>query len=243
MPVIASLYTLFFLLFVTLFMLISVTFFIPLGILHILHLHRKRIWLTTILAHFWARMLLFITGTRVKVHGKEHFPKDNRYCLIANHQGIFDIPLILSVVPQNIAFIAKEELRKTPLIGWWMQAIGVLFLDRSSTRQALSVITTGAQRLQQGNPLVIFPEGTRSKGKSVGNFKKGSMKLATKSKVPIIPVSISGSFRIFEETRRIRPSTVSIQIHAPVHPQNLTKDEMAQLHEHLQSIIAAGVSP
>ncbi|MGM0461195.1 MAG: lysophospholipid acyltransferase family protein [Fibrobacterota bacterium] len=234
-------HTAFFLTFLIFFMVASIALFIPLKILRFLRLGHLQKQITILLGKFWARMLVFLTGSTLEVRGKEFFPKDHRYCIVANHQGLFDIPLIMSVVPWKIAFIAKKELKKAPIIGWWMQHLGVVFLDRSSKRQAIAAINQGVRQLQAGDPLVIFPEGTRSKGGAVAPFKKGSMKLAKKSDVPVVPVSICGSYKIFEEKRLIQRAHITITVHPPVYTATMSAHERENLHITLHRIIAAGV--
>ncbi|MGM0443198.1 MAG: lysophospholipid acyltransferase family protein [Fibrobacterota bacterium] len=235
-------YTFVYMLYLALFMIVSISLFIPLGILSLPGLRSLRRRFVTILGRFWAKMVVTLTGSRVTLHGREHFPQDNRYCLLANHQGIFDIPVLMSAAPWGLAFIAKKELRTMPIIGWWMRAIGVIFLDRSSRRQALEVIRRGGERIHSGTPMVIFPEGTRSRGGAVAPFKKGSLKLAVKNSIPVVPVSISGTYRIFEQNRYITPAHITITVHPPVSTENLSRDDMDRLNTELRDTISGAVT-
>src|SRR5699024_1808110 len=90
-------------------------------------------------------------------------------------------------------FIAKVELTKFPIVSQWMKEMKCIFMDRSDRRQSLQSIKEGINILKNGHSMVIFPEGTRSKSDAMGEFKAGSMTLATKSGVPIVPITISGS--------------------------------------------------
>lgn len=189
----------------------------------------------------WANSLLKLAGVKVNVHGLENIPKDKTVLFIGNHQGNFDIPIFISKIPTLKGFISKVEVEKIPGIATWMNHMNCVFMDRSSLRKSSEAIIKGIKILKGGHSLVIFPEGTRSKGDKMGEFKAGSFKLATKSKVPIVPVTISGSYKIMEtnkKTRIIKPSTVDLYIHKPVETSNLSKEEQDELPKKVKEIIA-----
>jgi 1-acyl-sn-glycerol-3-phosphate acyltransferase len=187
----------------------------------------------------WARSLVKLTGSNVSVSGEENIPKDTAVLFVSNHQGNFDIPLLLGYIQKPKAFISKIEVKKMPFIGTWMEQLNCLFMDRKNVRQSVKAINEGAQLLQNGTSLVIFPEGTRSKGDDMSEFKAGSFKLATKSGVPIIPVTINGSYKIMEQQGFwIKPATVHIEVHPPFYPQQQEAKELARLSE---QIIKEGV--
>jgi 1-acyl-sn-glycerol-3-phosphate acyltransferase len=121
-----------------------------------------------------------------------------------------------------------------PFIGTWMVQLNCLFMDRKNVRQSVKAISEGAQLLQNGTSLVIFPEGTRSKGDEMAEFKAGSFKLATKSGVPIIPVTINGSYKIMEQQGFwIKPANVHIEVHPPIYPQKQEAKDLAKLSQHI----------
>lgn len=188
-------------------------------------------------AEIWARRLIAITGTSVQVEGLEHIPPEP-VVFVSNHQGNFDIPLFLGYIEKPKAFIAKIELLKMPLVSTWMKHLRCIFIDRNDARQSLKAIHTGVELLKDGHSLVIFPEGTRSKGAEIGEFKKGSLKLATKAGVPIVPVTINGTYRMMEANGgRIKPASVKMIISPPIHTANLTKEEENQLTDQVFQII------
>jgi 1-acyl-sn-glycerol-3-phosphate acyltransferase len=187
----------------------------------------------------WARSLVKLTGSNVTVSGEENIPKDTAVLFVSNHQGNFDIPLLLGYIQKPKAFISKIEVKKMPFIGTWMVQLNCLFMDRKNVRQSVKAINEGAQLLQNGTSLVIFPEGTRSKGDDMSEFKAGSFKLATKSGVPIIPVTINGSYKIMEQQGFwIKPASIHIKVHPPIYPQQNEAKDLARLSE---QIIKEGV--
>lgn len=188
-------------------------------------------------AKIWARRLIAITGTSVQVEGLENIPP-GPVVFVSNHQGNFDIPLFLGYIDKPKAFIAKIELLKMPLVSSWMKNIRCIFIDRQDPRQSLKAIHSGVDLLKDGLSLVIFPEGTRSKGPEMGEFKKGSLKLATKAGVPIVPVTIHGTYRMMEANHgRIKPAQVKMIISPPIDTTNLTKEEENHLTDQIYEII------
>ncbi|WP_024614264.1 lysophospholipid acyltransferase family protein [Clostridium sp. Ade.TY] len=188
----------------------------------------------------WARYVMWLSGAKVKVFGEENIPKDEAVLFVGNHQSNFDIPLIMSSIKVPKGFIAKKELEKWPGISMWMRYIRCVFMDRSNMRKSAEAIVQGIQTLKSGYSMVIFPEGTRSKGKAVAEFKAGSFKLALKSKVKIVPFTINGSYKLLEANGgKIKPSTVEIYIHKPIDTTKLSKEEISELHTTVRNIVVS----
>ncbi|AFM40710.1 1-acyl-sn-glycerol-3-phosphate acyltransferase [Desulfosporosinus acidiphilus SJ4] len=193
--------------------------------------------LTSEIAKKWARSLLKCAGVTVTISGEEKIPS-GPVLFVSNHQGNFDIPLLLGYINKPKAFIAKIELLKIPLIRTWMTHMQCVFMDRSDIRQSLKVINQAAINLKEGYSMVIFPEGTRSKCETLGDFKPGSLKLALKAGVPIVPLTIRGSYKIMEENGfLIKPAHVEIIISDPIPTSNLTKDQANELPDRVYAII------
>lgn len=187
----------------------------------------------------WARSLIAVTGSTVRVTGLEHVPQDTAVVVIANHQSNFDIPLVLSVICRPVGFIAKAELAKLPLFSTWMTQMGCLFMDRSNKRQSLTIILEAVKRLRTGMSYIIFPEGTRSQDGTLSEFKAGSFKLPTKAGVPILPVVINGSMHIMKKKSFIiNPVNMELTIFPAI--ATVGKDP-AELAEQAQSIISGGL--
>lgn len=189
----------------------------------------------------WANSLLKLAGVKINVHGIENLPKDRTVLFVGNHQGNFDIPIYISVIPNLIGFISKIEVEKIPLITGWMNAMHCVFMDRSSLRKSSEAIIQGIKILKAGHSLVVFPEGTRSKGDKMGEFKAGSFKLATKSKCPIVPITMNGSYKIMEhgDGPWFRKGTVDFYIHEAIETAGLTKEELELLPSKVHSIVAS----
>ena len=184
----------------------------------------------------WARRTLKITGTTIEVHGEENL-FDGPCLFVANHQSYMDIPIIVSIAKSHLGFVAKKELAEVPLFGVWIRRTRSLFLDRENTREAIKVIVEGVKYLKEGHSLCIFPEGTRSKSSIVGPFKKGSLKLALKSGVPIVPVTIDGAYKVLEENNRLRKAHVIVTVNKPIYTDGMTKEEQNNLIDDIRDMI------
>ncbi|RII32157.1 1-acyl-sn-glycerol-3-phosphate acyltransferase [Clostridium chromiireducens] len=190
------------------------------------------------ITYIWAKFIMKAAGAKINIKGLENIPKGQTVLFVSNHQSNFDIPLLLSVIDVPKGFIAKKELEKWPLISTWMKYINCIFMDRDNLRKSAASIVDGINLLKSGYSMVIFPSGTRSKGKSTDEFKGGSFKLATKSKCPIVPITINGTYKLLEENNnRVKGATVELLIHPPIDVVNLNKDELENLPRTVQSII------
>ena len=168
-------------------------------------------------ARAWSRQLIWLAGGRIEVIGEENIPEDEAFLVVSNHQSNFDIPILLGYFKLPLAFVAKIELRKMLIVRDWMDYLRCLFMDRDDFRQSVKIINEGSKNLKAGQNYVIFPEGTRSKDGSLGDFKPGSVKMAKKAEVRILPITIDGSIGLMRKGDNIiRPADVRVIIHEPV---------------------------
>lgn len=182
------------------------------------------------------------SGATVEVHGVENLPADKTVVYISNHQGNFDIPLLMSYIDRPKGFVSKIEAKKIPIIVKWMELLNCVFMDRSTLKGSAGAIIEGIKLLKQGHSLVIFPEGTRSKGDQMGEFKGASFKLATKAGVPIVPITIDGSYKLMElNQNKIKPAHVNLTIHPAIPTKGLDKEALELLPEQVYQIIEASL--
>jgi 1-acyl-sn-glycerol-3-phosphate acyltransferase len=194
------------------------------------------LWIT----RTWARQMVGLAGGEVEVSGLENLPQMRGALFVANHQGAFDIPLLIGFVPVLKGFVSKKENFRLPIVSTWMKLLGCIIIDRGDLRQSAGAIARGVRDLQAGRSLVIFPEGTRSKSGNLQRFKEGSFKLATRSGAPIVPLTIDGSYRLLEGNRgRIGPGLVRLTIHPPVILADLPAGERRDPSELVRGIIAS----
>lgn len=170
-------------------------------------------------ASFWGKVTVLSTGSKVQILGEENIPDHTNICYVSNHQGQFDIPVLLGFMKTPLGFIAKQELFKIPILSYWMKELHCIFIDRKNARNAIKTFEAGAEVIRSGYPLVIFPEGTRSKSDTMGSFHVGSIKLATMANATIVPLCIKGTWRAFEKHHRICPAAITVQIMSPISAQ------------------------
>jgi 1-acyl-sn-glycerol-3-phosphate acyltransferase len=144
-------------------------------------------------ARLWGRIALLANRVKVKVGGMEHLNEKGPYIFMSNHQGYYDVFTLLGHLPYQFKWLVKKELFSIPFFGWTMAAVGYISVDRGGTRDTVEAMNEAAQKIRDGMSVVIFPEGSRSPDGSIQPFKRGGFTLAIKSKVPIVPIAISGS--------------------------------------------------
>ncbi|HEW91996.1 MAG TPA: 1-acyl-sn-glycerol-3-phosphate acyltransferase [Thermotogaceae bacterium] len=166
------------------------------------------------------------TFVDVEVEGMENIPKDSNFLIIANHQSLLDIPLLLAYIDPTLAFIAKKEVSKIPMIGSFVKEMGGVLLDRSDIKKAVAALMEVMKGLREGRSFVLFPEGTRSADGNLREFRKGSLKIALRTKVKILPVVIDGTINVTPKgSIFIRPNKVKLKILEPLDPSKFENEE------------------
>jgi 1-acyl-sn-glycerol-3-phosphate acyltransferase len=167
-------------------------------------------------ARTWSRLILVTTGVEVEVSGLQHLQRDRPYVFVANHQSIYDIPIIFWSLPYQIRIIAKESLGRFPFLGWHLRRTGHMLVDRHRPDRA-AIFGRASKLMQQGLSLIVFPEGTRSRDGRVAPFKGGSFYLALEAGLPVVPISIVGSRHVMLKGRLATyPGRVKLIVHQPV---------------------------
>lgn len=185
----------------------------------------------------WAQALLRAAGVSAHVSGLENIPK-GPVVFICNHQGDFDVPVILASLPRPAGIIAKIEMKRIPLMAQWMDLMGCLYVDRRHGRKAGSVILSAIHQLRHGKSVIIFPEGTRSRGDEMSAFKYGGFKMAIEAAVPIVPISLSGSYKVFERNFfAIKSGFVTMHVLKPIDLTGLSEEEKHHIHEHVRELL------
>lgn len=188
----------------------------------------------------FAKAMLKNAGVTVEIHGEENFTGVPAV-IMANHQSDFDIPILLAYMDRPYGMVAKKQLRSLPLVRTWMDYLGCSFIDRSDARQSIKALNQAGEQLPQGRSVVIFPEGKRSKSDEVDEFGSGAFKVAFKHKVPVIPVSIDGSYKILEANsgKWIRPGHVILTVLPAIETADMDKQEQRALPERVRAEILA----
>ncbi len=165
------------------------------------------------------RLMQKLTGDMIKasgmefnIRGTENLPKEGPVLYVANHSSIFDPVVLVNVINDPCILVGKKEISNMPLINKWFDALGCIYIDREDKRQSLECILKGINELKSGQSIIIFPEGTRTSGDDMKPFKEGTFKLALKSGVPVVPIAIKNTDKVYEETKLIKKTDVYINI-------------------------------
>jgi len=191
------------------------------------------------MAKIWSRIVLSIFNVKVKVNGIENLSENQNYIYISNHASAMDIPALICGIPDQIRFLAKQELGKIPLWGWLLKYGGYILIDRRNPKRAIKSIQKAIQKIKSGVSVLVFAEGTRSVDGKLLPFKRGGFMLALKSNTPVVPVTILGSHKIMRKHKlEVNPGTIEILINKPIPVDNLSgKDDEIKLMESVRKII------
>lgn len=187
-------------------------------------------------ARWWSQLILWTTGVRFERRGK---PLPPTSCIfVANHASIYDIPILFSALPRQLRIIAKAALGSIPFVGWHLRRAGHLLIDRQHPGAA--VLKKMHRMIRQGASLIVFPEGSRTSDGLVSRFKGGVFLLAIDTGLPIVPVSVSGSFAVMPKGRlMVRPATVRVTVHDLIATNGLTREDARDLADRVRSVVAS----
>ncbi len=190
-------------------------------------------------ARTWSNQYIKLAGLDVEVIGKENIIKDRPVLFVSNHQSNLDTAIFqnyLDDVP--VAFIAKKELSNWPILARMMTNSNCLFIDRHDIRKTAETMLQAMEYVKQGFSVFVYPEGTRGDGPEIADFPSTAIKIATKTKVPICPITISGTYNAMEGNKGIiKPAKVRVFIHPPIETKDLSKEELKNIHKDVTEIV------
>jgi 1-acyl-sn-glycerol-3-phosphate acyltransferase len=190
-------------------------------------------------ARAWAWLILRTSGVRVAATGLERLDRSRSYVFAANHQSIYDIPILFTSLPFQLRIVAKESLGRIPFMGWHLHMAGHLLVDRS--KPGAGIVKKMARLLGEHHSLIVFPEGTRSIDGVVQRFKGGSFALAVDAGLPILPITIVGSCRVMTKGEvTVRPRNVSLTIHEPIETAGVQRESVRGLADSVREIVRSG---
>ena len=191
----------------------------------------------------WARIILWLLFIPVKVEGRERLDPKESYVFVANHQGAFDIFLIYGHLNRNFKWMMKYQLRKIPFVGFACAKTHQIFVDKRGPKKIKATYDLARETLQDGTSVTVFPEGSRSYTGHMGVFKKGAFMLADELQLPVVPLTINGSFNIMPRTRDMkfaRWHRLTLTIHDPIYPVGKGPDNVeATKNQAYDSVMSA----
>lgn len=193
-------------------------------------------------ARIWARLCCSLLFVRVHVQGLEKLNPKQSYVLLLNHQSVFDIFVVYGWCPFIFKWMMKAELRKIPFVGKACESAGHIFIDRTNPIAAKHSMQKAEAQLQNGVSLVIFPEGTRTRTGEMGSFKRGAFRIATDLNLPIVPITLRGSFeRLHRNTLNVHPGVIEVIVHNPIDVSPYLPDRTPALIQQTWDVIHAAL--
>ena len=195
-------------------------------------------WVATRLAHLGVRL----AGVKIRVRGIEYVRPERNYIFMSNHVSNLDPPVLIPAIPGRCSVLVKKELFRIPILGTGMKVTDLVPVDRSDREAAIESVNAAVRVLRQGLHMVVFPEGTRSEDGRLLPFKKGPFHLAMESAVPVIPVTLLGTFESWPKSRfALRPGTATVVFHPPIDPRSYSdRDSLMQA---VSDTIASALPP
>lgn len=146
-------------------------------------------------AWIWANHYVALSPYwRIHVEGRERIADDRPYVMVANHQSFGDI-FVLYQLRKQFKWVAKDSVFWVPFLGWMMWMADYVAIRRGSAASRARMMSTCLAHLRRGMPVLMFPEGTRSRDGEIQEFRRGAFALAVEAGVPVVPIVIDGSLR------------------------------------------------
>lgn len=168
------------------------------------------------IAYWWSRAVFAATGIKVKAIGLEKIDTSKTYVYVSNHASLFDIISVVVVIGRHLRFIAKKEIARIPVFGWAIARANIM-IDRESAPGAARSLEKAAERIGLGESVILFAEGTRTRDGNLLPFKRGAFALAISAGVPVVPLTILGSYNIMRKGKlRVNKGEITILVDSPI---------------------------
>lgn len=194
----------------------------------------------------WSKSIINLLLLPVGVEGREHLADNQSYVFVANHQGAFDIFLIYGYLGRNFKWMLKQSLRKIPFVGFACEKARFVFVDKSSPSAIRRTYEQARQTLQGGTSLMVFPEGSRTFTGRMTTFKRGAFMLADELQLPVVPITINGSFDVLPRTRGVNfveRHRLTLSIHEPIMPSGQGADNIQNAMKRSRQVIQTSLAP
>ena len=189
-------------------------------------------------ARWWCRLVAWSIFARIHVHGTDNLRGDETYVYMANHSSLIDTPALFAYLPYQFKIMAKKELFYVPFMGWHLWTSGNFPVDRSDGRKTAKSLRQVIEGVKRGKSLAVFPEGTRTPDGRLQEFKPGAFKIAVRAGVPIVPVTIRGTFELLPKTTLApRPGRVDVIIGEPIATSGISEKQLPELIARVRAAI------
>ena len=189
-------------------------------------------------ARWWCRLVAWSIFARIRVYGVEHVRAGQPYVYMANHSSLIDTPALFAYLPYPFRIMAKRELFFVPFMGWHLWTGGHFPIDRRDRRRTVRSLRRVIDGVRGGTSLAVFPEGTRTRDGRLQEFKPGTFKIALRAGVPIVPVTIRGTFTLLPSaTLAPRPGRVEVILGEPIETREYDLQRLPELIERTKAVI------
>jgi 1-acyl-sn-glycerol-3-phosphate acyltransferase len=191
----------------------------------------------------WSRSWLWASGAKLEVEGTEHVDPERSYVVVANHLSTLDIMVCFLAVRLPIRYLAKKELFRVPILAQGMRAVGIIEVDREARGAIHAEVNRQAKELiRKKRSLIIYAEGTRPRNGVMRPFKKGAFTMAISGGLPILPVTIHGTYEAFIPGRPwVRGGPVRAVIDPAIDTAGMGQSDVGRLRDQVQDLIASRV--
>ena len=193
-------------------------------------------------ARWWCRLVAWTIFARIHVHGVEHVRRGRPYVYMANHASLIDTPALFAYLPYQFRIMAKKSLFNVPFMGWHLRTAGHFPIDHGNPRKTAISLRRVIEGVKGGRSLAVFPEGRRTDDGQLQAFQAGAFKIALRAGVPIVPVTIRGTFAMLPRTSLApRPGRVDVLISEPIETTDYNEKTLPALIERTRAAIAANL--
>jgi len=191
-------------------------------------------------ARWWCRLVAWTIFARIHVHGVEQVRRGRPYVYMANHASLIDTPALFAYLPYQFRIMAKKSLFNVPFMGWHLRTAGHFPIDHGNPRKTAVSLRRVIEGVKAGRSLAVFPEGRRTDDGQLQAFEPGAFKIALRAGVPIVPVTIRGTFKMLPRTSLApRPGRVDVIISEPIETTDYNEKTLPALIERVRMAIAA----
>lgn len=195
---------------------------------------------------WWAKVIVRTLLLPVTVEGREHLERDQSYVFVANHQGAFDIFLIYGYLGRNFKWMMKRSLGSIPFVGYACRRSHQIFVDKRGVSKIKKTYDDARAILNQGYSVTVFPEGARTFTGHMGVFRKGAFALADELQLPVVPLTINGSFDVLPRQRGfnfVNWHPLRLTIHQPIYPVGQGPDNVSATLRQAYDSVMSGLDP
>ncbi len=192
----------------------------------------------------WAWLTVRLLFLPVTVEGRQNLKKGESYVFVANHQGAFDIFLIYGFLRRNFKWMMKRQIRDIPFVGFACKMSHQIFVDKRGPKRIKETYDKARATLREGMSVVVFPEGARSFTGHMGVFRKGAFLLADELQLPVVPLTINGSFNIMPRMRDgkwVVWHPLRLTIHEPIYPTGRGEENIRSTMESSYDVVMGGL--